>query len=455
MNWWMGLLEGLREIRAHKFRSALTMLGIVLGVASLMAMFALTAGMAAGFQETLSQVGGLERIGIVDSPVPPEQELIKEMSPGRTYRDAQAIREAGTLFSFVSPEMEMHARMEVGPNASNVRLLGVEEDFLEIERHQVEHGRSLAELDGERFARVCVIGQGIWDELWPERETPPLGERIVIQGQPFRVAGVFQRYETEKQRKLRELGITQKMEDRQRARTGSAGGGKRGRNNPAGWWDPLRLKNNSVIIPLATFQRCFRSANVQNEEDQGPDLKLTRLNVQLADLSRFDEGLEQLRHILALTHRGVMDFGFDTREAWFESATRSIGAARLSGGIIAGISLVVGGIGITNIMLASISERVREIGIRRAVGARARDVFIQILAESIVLATLGAGVGLAFSGVLMKVLAAVAPSENAPIVEVKAILISVGFALAVGILAGVYPAWKASKLHPIQALRYE
>src|SRR5258708_2722297 len=129
--------------------------------------------------------------------------------------------------------------------------------------------------------------------------------------------------------------------------------------------------------------------------------------------------------------------------------------ARLSGGLIAGISLLVGGIGIMNIMLASISERVREIGIRKSVGAATSDIFIQILVESMVIALLGGFTGLITSFALVNLISSFAPTDNAPIVQVSALAIAFGFSALVGVLAGIFPAIKAAKLNPIQALRYE
>ena len=133
----------------------------------------------------------------------------------------------------------------------------------------------------------------------------------------------------------------------------------------------------------------------------------------------------------------------------------SLRATQLSGGLIAGISLLVGGIGIANIMLASIAQRVRELGVRLAVGARRRDIFLQILAESTVIGLVGGFLGLGAGFILLEILGTVAPLESPPVVEPNAIFISVSFATAVGVLSGLYPAWRASRLDPIAALRYE
>ena len=133
----------------------------------------------------------------------------------------------------------------------------------------------------------------------------------------------------------------------------------------------------------------------------------------------------------------------------------SLRATQLSGGLIAGISLLVGGIGIANIMLASVATRVRELGVRLAVGARRRDVFLQILAESTVIGVLGGIIGLGAGLILLQILGLIAPMDNPPVVEFQAVVISVIFATSVGVLSGLYPAWRASRLDPISALRYE
>jgi putative ABC transport system permease protein len=258
----------------------------------------------------------------------------------------------------------------------------------------------------------------------------PVGETIQLNDRPFTIVGVFEYYEAEEDKRRRELGLP------------ARGGGRGGR----GRWNPFERKNLTTIIPISTMFHEFKSANMVGKEDAGPNYKLDALTVQIADVSRFQEALDQVSNVLRATHRGIEDFELDTRQEWFDNIEQNVRNTRYSGGLIAGISLLVGGIGITNIMLASITERIREIGVRRAVGAKGRDIFVQIVVESAVIGFIGGLLGLVASMGIMKLLVMISPAENAPVVELSSILISFGFAVIIGVLSGLYPAWKASRL---------
>jgi putative ABC transport system permease protein len=323
----------------------------------------------------------------------------------------------------------------------------------------------LTELDDETARNVCVIGTATRDELWgsPEkagREIVPVGETIFINHVPFTIVGMFEHYESEQERKAREFAKAHPDDQKQGkvSRDRGYGGGGRRRGNVV-----FYLKNATIYVPLNTVWMKFRSGysgTSYSNSGSTPtgatgDPRLSSLELRVEDADTLTVALQQIRNVLMTTHKGIEDFSFRTQEDWAESINIFIHNARLSGGLIAGISLLVGGIGIMNIMLASISERVREIGIRKSVGAATSDIFIQILVESVVIAILGGLAGLATSFALVNLIGSFSPTDNAPIIQFSSLLVAFAFSVIVGVLAGIFPAIKAARLNPIQALRYE
>jgi len=456
---------GFREIWAHKFRSLLTMLGIILGVSSLVAMSALVAGMEKGAREALIAIGGLEKVRVEAQELPIDQRHLSDQAVGITINDVWALSRSAPLVTKLSPEMRLPATLSAnGKRFRPWNCVGVWPVAVEMNEHVVEYGRMFTSMDDEMARSVCVIGTATRDELWgdPEktgREVNPVGEIIFVNGVPFTIIGMFRHYESEQDRKARELA---------KAETANKPGGAVARNR--GWagrrnGGAFAFKNRTVYFPLNTVWMKFRSGATYAALNAGGgggtpagatgDPRLSSLEARIVSVDLLPEALQQIRNVLMSTHKGIEDFTFRTQEDWADQIKTFVHNARMSGGLIAGISLLVGGIGIMNIMLASISERVREIGIRKSVGASTSDIFIQIIVEAVVIAVLGGLAGIGTSFILVHLISSFSPTDNVPIVTLTSLAIAFAFSVLIGILAGLFPAIKAARLNPIQALRYE
>ncbi len=455
------IATGFREIWAHKFRSLLTMLGIILGVSSLVAMSAMVQGLENGLREALVAMGGLEKIFVEQNDeLPAHQRHLAGQASGVTMHDVYALKASAPLVNKIVPSVDQYGyrgNLSVTYRNKSARpfmFSGTWPDALLLNEHVVEHGRMFNEIDDDEARSVCVIGTGIRDQLFgdPEkigREVNPVGEIININGQPFTIIGMFQHYESEQARKERELA---KLAPPPSPDAKKAGNTRNNSNRSRGGHFVFRLKNNTVYIPLRTMQVKFRSAAGVGGT---ADYRLTTLQMKIPQVDLLEPALQQVRNVMLMTHKGLEDFKFRTQEDTAEEITKTIQNSRVSGGLIAVISLIVGGIGIMNIMLASISERIREIGIRKALGATTLDIFVQILVESIVIALVGGAAGLVASHGLVYAIAVSTPSDNSPIITASAMAMAFACSAGVGVLAGLFPAIKASRLHPIQALKYD
>ncbi len=463
MSFLNAILVGLKEIWAHKFRSVLTMLGIVLGVSSLVAMSAMVQGMENGMKEALVAIGGLQKMRVEAQSVPVEQRHMKDFATGVTLRDVQALLASAPEVEIVSPEMRLESSPTLAANGKTHRTFmtaGCWPVQLEMVEHRVEHGRMFNELDNEQARDVCVIGTGIRDELFgkPEEtgeEIIPIGRQMSVNGYPLTIIGMFERYEGEQERRQRELEQEENAARRAAGPAGAASGPKRSRgwgggSGRRGNW-AFWIKNNTVYMPLNTMWLKFKSG----QTNLPPEPRLSNMEIRIRDVDKIDLALNQIRNVLMVNHRGIEDFSFRTQEDWADQIQTAVKNARLSGGFIAAISLFVGGIGIMNIMLASISERIREIGIRKAVGAGGLDIFVQILVESMVIAVVGGAFGLVASKAVIWLISEVTPTDNAPIMTIGAMGFAFGFSVLVGVVAGLFPALKAARMNVIQSLRYD
>ena len=454
MNFLNAITVGLKEIRANKFRSLLTMLGIILGVGSLVAQSALVKGLENGMKETLIAIGGVQKVYITAQEIPVWQKYRADESVGITMNDVYALQRSAPLIRLITPEMRIQNNTitRAGKAFNPWNFAGTWPSDLEMNQHVIEYGRMFNEEDDRLARNVCVIGTGVRDALFgsPEeigREINPVGQFVNISNQRFRIIGMFEHYQSA-------LDLKARKADKEGAEKPASSGPKRraGGGTPQGRGGYFEWKNKTIFIPLNTMWLRFRAGASM---DGTSDPRLSSLEFMVIDMDQVNNALQQVKNVLMHTHKGIEDFSFNTNENWSDNIAAAVRNARLTGGIIAAISLLVGGVGIMNIMLASITERVREIGVRKAVGATFAHVFIQILIESVVIAIVGGVAGLLASKGLVNILALLSPGDDTPVITVNAMLLGFGFSVCVGVLAGLIPAFKAARLHPIQALRYE
>ncbi|MEN9653545.1 MAG: hypothetical protein RL303_1265 [Verrucomicrobiota bacterium] len=418
------VINGLRELRANKVRSLLSMSGIILGVASLVAMVTVVQGMVGNFRQFVDAMGGIEKITITREPLPKEQEHLAELSEGLTLRDVGRIRRTVPLVRNISPEVRVgFEKIVYEDRETNTYVTGVTADYLPVAKRWVDadQGRFVSDLDVLNMNDVMVIGSALVPDLFGPN-VDPVGKVVKVRGRRFTIIGVLNNIE----------GTGMQIR--------SAGSRASG-----GAW---RWRNSGALIPVSTALTKYN----------GND-RLTGLGLRIEDPARLRDAVEQAERTMLASHKGLRDFAISTNEQTLEDFRKTEAAFKLSLGGVAGISLFVGGIGIMNVMLASINERIREIGVRKALGARGSDLFLQFLAEAAVVSVVGGLLGLLVSvgivSLMNYILTAALPTGAVAALDWVIMAEGLAFSVVIGLIAGVYPALRAAKLDPIEALRHE
>jgi putative ABC transport system permease protein len=410
MNLTLSILEALESLNANRLRSGLTMLGIIIGVGAVIAMLSVGQGAQATITSAISGIG--TNLLFVSSG-----NLFNDVRNPKplTLADAEAMADP-----LVSPDVagvapSIQGSADVSSTFGKTRrssITGVTPDYFTMQNYKITEGSFIT---GEHIlgqASVAVIGPTISDQLYGRHEGV-VGETIRVSGQPFRVIGVL-------------------------ASKGGSGFGN---------------QDSHIYIPISTAQaRLFHRATF-NEVDQ--------ILVQAVSSNAVSQATDEISQVLRQRHRtpvGIDDFTVFSQKDVLSIATTVTGVFTIFLGGIAGISLLVGGIGIMNIMLVSVTERTREIGLRKALGARKRDILLQFLTESSMMSLFGGVIGILLGWLLSLIIGRIAVATGnsfSPVIGINSILLATLFSAAVGLFFGIYPASRAANLEPVEALRYE
>ncbi|CAN5359299.1 ABC transporter permease [soil metagenome] len=403
------ILMGIREIWANKLRSFLTLFCVLLGVASVVVTVGYMRGLTASWRESLKERGGVEKISVSRGRVSNEQEAISFLSPGLKISDAEAILRDCPHVRYATPVLEpSDGTLYRGRNRDRTDIEGVYPESAIIENFEVVSGRFITDIDNERLHQVAVIGQSVYERLFDPGDDP-IGEYVYHGGLAFEVVGLLKSYEL-----------------------------------TMGSWNALHWKNDICFMPLATVQKKITG-----------DDSITGIDVVVDDPKYVPQTVEAATNILRRLHRGIEDVRMRTNEEMAETLEKQERSQVATGAAVSLITIIIGGIGIMNLMLASINERVREIGIRKAIGARRRDLFFQFSVESVTLCVIGGVLGVMAGQGVIHLLQELIEEGNKPIYTTLGVVMGFSASVVIGILAGIYPAVKAARMDPIEALRHE
>ena len=401
---WESITIALHELFANKLRSILTMLGIIIGVAAVIAMVSIGMGVKSNVEDSMASLGSNM---LIVTPGAANSGGIRGAAGSREslkYDDAVAIKKKIKNIDHVSPIVQRSYQIVYGNQNWNTVVMGVTPEYMSIRSLTLTVGTFISQTDNDKRQRVAVIGPTVAANLFGSEN--PIGKNIRIHNQPFKV-----------------IGLT--------AEKGQSIG---------------QDQDDVIYIPITTAQeRMLAITYVQaiNIQVSSPE----RMNQVQADVENL---LRQRHHI---RHGAEDDFTVRNMTSLMESFTENTNMITLLLGSIAGISLLVGGIGIMNIMMVSVTERTREIGIRKALGATSSNVLMQFMIESMVIGIVGGVIGITLGVSLSKAIGGFGGLTTT--IEILPILVSFSFAVGIGLFFGIYPARKAARLDPIDALRYE
>jgi putative ABC transport system permease protein len=403
--------SGVESLRSHGLRSVLSTLGIIFGAGAVIAMLSIGAGAERQALETIDAMG-LRNVIVRDKVFERDNDKqeIRRKSAGLAFRDADAIRDAVPGVERVIAKIEVEPWKVLSPSGSaKPRVIGVSHDYPQLVKLPVREGRFFDGGDEENFAQVCVIGDRVRRDLFGFDAA--VGRPLKVNDQWLTVVGVL-----------------------------APGGGPREIQGVT-----VSGTANDIYLPVTVAERKFSRAPLKSALDE--------LIVSMAPGSAVQESSAVIASLLERLHAGAADYTITVPEALLEQSRKTQRLFDVVMGAIAGISLLVGGIGIMNIMLATVLERTREIGVRRAVGARQADIRNQFVIEAFTITAAGGVLGILMGVAIAKGVAYYAGWKT--IVTVFSVVLSVGVSVGVGLVFGIYPALRAARLDPIESLRYE
>ncbi|MGQ9682802.1 MAG: ABC transporter permease [Anaerolineae bacterium] len=413
MNIRQSIRIALFALMANKLRAVLTMLGIIIGVGAVVGLLAIGNGARGAIIQSIEGIGA-NLILVLPGSLRTGTAMNRSTSYDvLTVEDAEAIARPGNCINCaaVAPQFDRNAEVVYRSTSTYATITGTTPDFQLIRNFTLETGQFFTNQEVASSSRVAAIGADIAEELFGPEE--PLGRIIRINRMPFRVIGVFERQ----------------------------GAGAFGYS-----------RDHAVVVPLTAAMQIFRRDGTGSIRSG----QITTISVSAVDSSRIEPAIDEITQILRQRHRISYqedDFSVTSLKDIMDVMSSVTNILTVFLAAIAAISLLVGGIGIMNIMLVSVMERTREIGLRKAVGARERDIMVQFLIEAVILSLAGGIIGIAAGGLLSGLVSLT--GAFATRLSLGSILLAAGFSVAVGLFFGIYPARRAARLNPIDALRYE